>query len=441
VTGRTTEWRNWAGLESARPRRVEDPADTAAIVAAVERARTEGTTVKMVGTGHSFTAISAPEHTMLRPTGLGGITAVDRDAMTVTALAGTRLEDLNRGIEALGLSLHNMGDIAEQTLAGATSTGTHGTGGVVASLSAQVCGLTMVTGTGGVLSVSETENPELLDLVRVGLGALGVITTLTFRVEPLFVLEAHETPMSWDEALGGFDQRVSEHHHVDTYWFPHTDRVLTKANDRLDADPGRPGDMAPLSRLRSWWDDELLANQVFGALHHVTNRVPAVVPTVNQVTSRLLSARTYSDVAHRVFTSPRGVVFREMEYAVPRAAGLAALRECRAAIDASDLRITFPVEIRVTPADDIALSTSTGRDSLYLAFHTHRGVDHVEYFALLEPILRAHDGRPHWGKVHTRTAADLAPAYPRFGEFLDLRDRLDPDRVFANAYLRRVLGD
>jgi FAD-linked oxidoreductase len=431
-----TEWKNWSGLESARPQRVEEPADTAAIVAAVERARRERSTVKMVGTGHSFTAISAPEGTMLRPTNLGGILAVDRDAMTVTALAGTQLKVLNAQLEGLGLSLHNMGDIAEQTLAGATSTGTHGTGGVAASLSAQICGLELVTGTGEVVRATETENPELLEFGRVGLGALGVLTTLTFRVEPLFALEANETPMSWDEALDGFDERAATHHHVDTYWFPHTDRLMVKTNDRLD-----DLDVEPLSRLREWWDDEFLSNSLFGALNHLTNAVPSIIPTFNQLSSRLLSARTYSDVAHRVFTSPRTVVFREMEYAVPREAGLTALREARAALDRSDLRVTFPVEIRVTPADDIPMSTSTGRDSFYLAFHTHRDADHRAYFALIEPIMRAHDGRPHWGKVHTRTAADLAPAYPRFEEFLALRDRLDPDRVFANPYLRRVLGD
>ena len=431
-----TEWRNWSGLEAARPARVEEPADTAAIVAAVERARTERSTVKMVGTGHSFTAISAPEHTMLSPARLGGILSVDREAMTVTALAGTRLEVLNAQLEAMGLSLHNMGDIAEQTLAGATSTGTHGTGGIAASLSAQVCGLELVTGTGEVVTATEAENPELLELARVGLGALGVLTEITFRVEPLFVLEANETPMSWDEALDGFDERAASHHHVDTYWFPHTDRMLTKTNDRRAT-----LDTEPLPALRKWWDDDFLSNSLFGALNHLTNAVPAIIPRFNQVSSRLLSARSYSDVAHKVFTSPRDVVFREMEYAVPREAGLTALREARAAIDRSDLRITFPVEIRVTPADDIALSTSYGRDSLYLAFHTHRDADHRAYFALVEPILRAHGGRPHWGKVHTRTAADLAPAYPRFEDFLALRDRLDPDRVFANPYLRRVLGE
>jgi FAD/FMN-containing dehydrogenase len=117
------------------------------------------------------------------------------------------------------------------------------------------------------------------------------------------------------------------------------------------------------------------------------------------------------------------------------------LREARAVLDRADLRITFPVEIRVAPADDVPLSTASGRDSFYLAFHTHRDVDHREYFELLEPVLRAADGRPHWGKLHSRTAADLAPAYPRFDDFLTLRERLDPDRVFANAYLRRVLGE
>jgi FAD/FMN-containing dehydrogenase len=309
---------------------------------------------------------------------------------------------------------------------------------VAASLSAQICGLELVTGTGEVLRATEDSNPELLEFGRLGLGALGVLTTITFRVEPLFVLEANETPMSWDEALDGFDQRVAEHHHVDTYWFPHTDRMMTKTNDRLDIGVD---EAEPLSRLSGWWEDEFLSNTLFGALNQVTNRFPGSIRRVNQLTGRMLSARSYSDAAHKVFVSPRTVVFREMEYAVPREAGIAALREARAALEASRLNITFPVEIRVTPADDIPMSTSTGRDSMYLAFHTHRDADHLEYFALLEPIMRAHDGRPHWGKVHTRTAADLAPAYPRFEEFLALRDRLDPDRVFANPYLRRVLGD
>jgi FAD-linked oxidoreductase len=433
-----TVWRNWSGLETAAPTRVEGPGDVADVVAAVERARAGSSTVKMVGTGHSFTAIAVPEATMLTPHRLTGIVSVDRDAMTVTALAGTLLKVLNLELEGLGPSLHNMGDIAEQTLAGAISTGTHGTGGHAAGLAAQVEALELVTGTGEVLRATPTENPDVLEMARLGLGALGILTTVTFRVEPLFLLEAHEQPMSWDEALGSFDAMVTASHHVDLYWFPHTDRMLAKRNDRLDADVA---DAEPLPRWRAWLDDDFLANTVFGAACVAANRVPAAIPRLNGLLARALGARSYSDVAHRVFTARRDVVFREMEYALPRAAGLDALREARRAIEASDWRIGFPVEIRVSPADDVPLSTANGRDTLYLAFHTHRDADHTAYFAGIEPIMRAHDGRPHWGKLHTRTAADLAPAYPRFGEFLAMRDRLDPDRVFANAHLRRILGD
>jgi FAD/FMN-containing dehydrogenase len=358
--------------------------------------------------------------------------------MTVTAYAGTQLKVLNATLETLGLSLHNMGDIAEQTLAGAISTGTHGTGGTAAGLAAQVVGLELVTGTGELLRATPTENPDVLDVARVGLGALGILTTITFRVEPLFVLEAVEEPFGWDEGLEVYDALTEKADHVDMYWFPHTDRLQIKQNFRRGTDLSIA---EPLSRAQRMLDDRFLQNTLFGAATAVLNRVPAAIPGFNRVGARLLSHRTYSDVAHRVFVAERNVIFREMEYAVSREAGLDVLRACRKALDASDLRISFPVEIRVAPADDIPLSTASGRDSFYLAFHTHRAAEHRDYFALMEPILRDHDGRPHWGKVHTRTAADLAPAYPRFGDFLAMRDRLDPQRVFANDHLRRVLGD
>jgi FAD-linked oxidoreductase len=430
-----TSWHNWAATTSVTPTEVRTPRDTDDVVAAVDRARERRTTVKMPGTGHSFTGIAAPEGIMLSPTQLAGIVAVDRDALTVTALAGTPLKVLNTSLEALGLTLHNMGDIAEQTIAGATSTGTHGTGGLVASLSAQIAGLELVTGTGEVLSASETENPDVLAVARIGLGALGILTALTFRVEPLFTLEAHEFPMPWSEALGRFDEMAADNHHFELFWFPHTERTLVKANNRTVDDPD------PLSGFRRWLDDDFLSNTVFGLANRVGNARTSWIPRINEIAGRALSERTYSDIPHKVFTSPRTVVFREMEYAVPREAGLDALRAVRRWIDASGLNISFPIEVRTTPADDIALSTSSGRDSMYLAFHVNAQTDHTAYFNGVEDILRGYDGRPHWGKLNSRTAADLEPAYPRWKEFQVLRDRLDPDRVFSNDYLRRVLGE
>ena len=404
--GLVGEWRNWCGLESARPQAVYAPRTTEDVVTAVDVARAAGTTVKMAGTGHSFTAIAAPEHTQLLPHELTGILAVDRNAMTVTARAGTPLHVLNEELERLGLSLHNMGDIAEQTLAGAVSTGTHGSGGRAASLAAQVAGFELVTGTGEVVRASATENPDVFDIGRVGLGALGVLTSLTFEVEPTFVLRAHERPVTWDEGVGSLLDLAEEHEHVDAYWFPHTDRMQVKTNDRVDA-------ADPLPRWRACLDDDLLANtRLLGRSTGSGRRsLPRCRPSTRSRRGRSPSAPT--PTSPTASSPPRArSCSSEMEYALPRAAGLDALREARRAIEASDWRISFPVEIRVVPADDIPLSTGYGRDSIYLAFHTWVGVDHLPYFTGIEPILRDHGGRPHWGKVHTRTAEDLAPAYP-----------------------------
>lgn len=433
-----TTWTNWAGTAAATPRATSTPVDEAAVVAAVERARAAGSTVRMVGTGHSFTDVAATDGELLHPHALTGVVDVDHDAGTVTARAGTPLKELNATLERLGLSLHNMGDIAEQTLAGATSTGTHGSGGRVAGLSAQLVGLRLVTGTGEVLEADATTNADVLDLGRVALGALGVLTELTFAVEPLFLVRADERPMTWTEAVDDLDGLLDAHDHVDLHWFPHTDRLLSKRNDRLDV----PVDRAePLGRVRRLLDDELLANGAFGAMVAVGNRVPAAVPPLNRLATRALAPRTFSDVAHRVLTSPRRVRFREMEYAVPRADAVDVLREVRRVLDSSEHRLGFPVEVRSAPADDVPLSTAHGRDSVYVAVHVPRAVDHRPCFGRVEPVLRAAGGRPHWGKLHTFDAADVAAAYPRLDDFLALRERLDPDRVLANDHTRRVLGD
>ncbi|MGN0065476.1 MAG: D-arabinono-1,4-lactone oxidase [Nocardioides sp.] len=431
------DWSNWAGLAHAQVSEVLSPPDAAAVQEAVTRARDAGRRVKMVGTGHSFTDISAPQDVMLRPDRMGGIVSVDREAMTATALAGTPLKVLNASLAEMGLSLHNMGDIDEQTLAGATATGTHGTGGVAAGLAAQIAGLELVTGTGELLRANAQENPDVFEVARVGLGALGILTTITFKVEPLFLLEAHEQPMEWSRLVSEYDDLAADCHHLDVFWFPHTDRAMVKQNRRLAADVS---EAEPPSRFAAWWEDEFISNTVLGLMCNLTNRAPSTIPTFNQIAGRALSERRYSDIAHQVFTSPRRVVFREMEYAVPREVGIEVLKECRKALDASDWKINFPVEIRNAPADDIPLSTANEQDSFYLAFHTHGDADHTAYFAGIEEILKAHGGRPHWGKLHTRDADELRGVYPRFEQFLAMRDRLDPDRVFANPYLERVLG-
>ncbi|WP_413759233.1 D-arabinono-1,4-lactone oxidase [Streptomyces sp. MMBL 11-3] len=435
VSGKSGTWRNWAGNVTARPAREVAPASVEELSAIVRKAAEDGLRVKAVGTGHSFTAAAATDGVLIRPHLLTGIRRIDREGGTVTVEAGTPLKRLNLALAREGLSLTNMGDIMEQTVSGATSTGTHGTGRDSASLAAQIKGLEMVTADGSVLTCSEKENPEVFAAARVGLGALGVITAITFSVEPLFLLTAREEPMGFDEVTDSFEELFAENEHFEFYWFPHTGNCNTKRNNR-SAGPERP-----VGTVRGLYEDEFLSNGLFQAVNYVGRAVPATIPSIARISSRALSARTYTDIPHKVFTSPRRVRFTEMEYAVPRAAVVEALRELKAMVDRSPLRISFPVEVRTAPGDDIALSTASGRDSAYIAVHMFRGTPYQAYFSAAERIFTAHEGRPHWGKVHTRDAEYLAGAYPRFGEFTRLRDRLDPERRFGNDYLRRVLGE
>ncbi|MEV7246683.1 D-arabinono-1,4-lactone oxidase [Streptomyces sp. NPDC093248] len=433
-SARNGTWRNWGGNVSARPAREVAPASVEELAAEVRRAAEDGLKVKAVGTGHSFTSIAATDGVLIRPRLLTGIRGVDREAMTVTVEAGTPLKRLNAALAREGLSLTNMGDIMEQTVSGATSTGTHGTGRESASIAAQIRGLELVTADGSVLTCSEKENPEVFAAARIGLGALGVVTAITFAVEPLFLLTAREEPMPFDRVIAEFDQLWAENEHFEFYWFPHTGNTNTKRNNR-SAGPERP-----VGRLAGWFEDEFLSNGVFEVAQWVGRAAPAAVPAIARVSSKALSARTYTDIPYQVFTSPRRVRFVEMEYAVPRAALADTLRELRTMVDRSRLRVSFPVEVRTAPADDITLSTASGRDSAYIAVHMFRGTPYQAYFTAAERILTAHEGRPHWGKVHTRDAAYFSGVYPRFAEFTALRDRLDPERLFQNDYLRRVLG-
>ncbi|GAA3767295.1 D-arabinono-1,4-lactone oxidase [Streptomyces phyllanthi] len=427
-------WRNWAGNVVSRPVREVTPASVEELSAAVRQAAEDGLRVKAVGSGHSFTAAAATDGVLIRPQLLAGIRKIDRDAMTVTVEAGTPLKRLNMALAREGLSLTNMGDIMEQTVSGAASTGTHGTGRESGSIAAQIKGLELVTADGSVLTCSEKENPDVFASARIGIGALGIVTAITFAVEPIFLLSAREEPTPFDKVLADFDELWAENEHFEFYWFPHTGNTNTKRNNRS------AGPEKPVGQLSGWIEDEFLSNGVFQVANWVGRAVPGTIPTIAQISSRALSARTYTDIPYKVFTSPRRVRFVEMEYAVPREALVETLRELKAMVDRSPLRVSFPVEVRTCPADDITLSTASGRDSAYVAVHMFKGTPYQAYFTAAERIFTAHEGRPHWGKVHTRDADYFSKVYPRFGEFTALRDRLDPDRRFQNDYLRRVLG-
>ena len=434
----TVPWRNWGRTHSATPRQVVRPHDAGEVAELIATTRRRGGTVKPVGAGHSFSGIAVPDDLQLDMSAMRGLLGVDAERRHVTLKGGTPLFEIPELLAPHHLAMANLGDVDRQTITGAISTGTHGTGLAFGGISTQVTAATVVTGTGDVVHIGD-DDPDLA-AVALGLGALGVVVDVTLACVDAFHLHAEETPMSADDAIGGFLDRVRSCDHHEFYWFPHTDCALGKTNTRL----GSLAEVSGPSRLRRWIDDELLSNKVFGVLCEAGSRVPSLVPSIAQVSGRALSGRSYTDSSTRVFVSSRTVRFREMEYAVDLDAVPSVLREIRSMIDRRRYRVSFPVEVRAAASDDLMLSTASGRTSGYIAVHRYHRDDPADsdaYFADVEAIMAEHRGRPHWGKMHTRDADALRDLYPRFDEFRAVRDRFDPDRVFANAYLDRVLGN
>lgn len=432
--GRRDTWTNWAGNQSARPLSIERPTSEAQLSELVTRAAHHGHTVKAVGAGHSFTAAACTDGHLVSLDELAGLVDVDRAAGTVTVQGGIRLSDLNVLLHSLGLALPNLGDIAYQSISGAISTATHGTGRTLTGLAGQVAGLRVVAGDGSIMDLGPNKHTDLFEAAKVGVGALGIISTVTLNVVPEFRLRAVEGAKPLDVIMENLDELVESNDHFEFFWIPHTKWALTKQNNRTDDPVHIP------STVRRWYSDTFLSNYAFGAVCRIGRARPQLIP---RLATALPSSgvSTYVDHSYRVFTSPRLVRFVEMEYAIPRAACPEALSRVRRMIEDRGYLVNFPVEVRFTAPDDIPLSTAHGRETAYIAVHMYKGMEFEPYFRDVTAIMADFAGRPHWGKMHFLGADELEELYPRWNDFRKARQRLDPMRTFANDYTRRVLGD
>ena len=426
-------WRNWAGNQKASPLSIESPRSVDELAALVASASDLGQKVKAVGSGHSFTSAAATNGRMVRLESLSGILNVDRAKCQVTVGAGTRLSDLNTLLHSEGLALANLGDIAYQTVAGAISTSTHGTGKALTGLAGQVVAMKLINGQGEIIECSKSVNPQIFDVARVSVGALGIITEYTLQAVPSFRLRALEQPMRLDDVMENAHDLASAHDHFEFFWIPHTKWALTKRNNRTE------DELQPLPRVKGWIEKTFMENYAFGAVCRVGRARPSLIP---RLATALPSSgsREYVDQSYKIFASPRIVRFYEMEHALPVEALVPALKEIRAMVDRKGYLLNFPVEVRFTKGDDGPLSTAYGRDSAYIAVHVYKGMECEPFFRDVEDILRAYDARPHWGKMHYRDAEELSKLYPRWDEFIALRDQLDPRRTFSNAYSDTVFG-
>lgn len=422
-------WSNW-GRNQESVAEVLTPGSIEDVAAALSRAAEAGRRVKVVGSGHSFTSIAVADDQRMYVNRLSHLIGVDGPLVTVQA--GMPLSTLNQVLAEHGLAMPNLGDIDAQTVAGAVSTGTHGTGLGYGTLASCVDSVTMVTASGSIERYT-ADSPEF-SAVRLGLGALGVLVEVTLRCVPAFTLLADERPMALPDVLAGLDDWLPANDHVEFFWYPYTDRAQLKINKRVDEND------RPLSRFRGWLDDDFLSNTVWQGFCSLGRRFPGTVPALNSISARALSARTYTGRSHEVFCSLRKVKFTEMEYEVPRAALPEVLGALTRILTELPFKVQFPIEVRFTGPDDVWLSHGHGRESAYIAVHQYFGAEYEPYFRAFEAVCTALGGRPHWGKLHYRDAESLRPVYPRFDDFLAVRDRLDPHRMFTNDYLVRVLG-
>jgi L-gulono-1,4-lactone dehydrogenase len=429
-TGGGREWCNWTGDQRCAPRTLARPSTTAELQGLIGAA--EGA-VRLAGSGHSFSNIVLTDDTLIELAGMDRVLDVDTSARLVTVEGGITIHKLNESLAAHGLALENLGDVDAQTIAGAVSTATHGTGATLRNLPSQVSALELVLADGTLLACDKSD-PETLRAARVSLGALGAIATVTLRCVPAFTLHGVDRPEPLETVLAGFEERIAENEHFEFYVFPHCRTALTRANNRTEAPP------RPRSRARAWLEDVLLVNHAFGALCRLGRRFPDRIPQINRLVTRLAGQSRRTDRSDRIFTSPRLVRFTEMEYSLPRAEIPGALSRVLELIDEEKFAVPFPIEVRTVAEDDALLSTAHGRDSGYIAVHMFEGMNWTPYFVAVEAVLQALDGRPHWGKRHSQSAATLRPRYTEWDRFQAIRSRLDPGGRFQNDYTRRVLG-
>jgi FAD/FMN-containing dehydrogenase len=386
-------WRNWAGNVSCEPRARRDANSEADVVAALREAAREGLGVRVAGSGHSFSPLVATDGLLLSLDGLAGIARHEPEPRRVWVRAGTKLHDLGQVLHTHGLALENLGDVDVQALGGALATGTHGTGRALPNLSARVSGLRLVLADGSLRVVRQEDEPELLAAARVSLGALGVVTAARIECVPAYRLHERVERLPIDDCLASLEERCAATRHFEFFWYPARDLAEAKAI-------------------------------------HPTEQPPEAI-----------AGKKYERIgwSHEILPSVREQRFVEMEYALPAEAGPACFRAVRARMRERHAEVVWPVEYRTLRADDAWLSTAHARETVTLSLHQDAALPWQEFFADLEPLLREHEGRPHWGKRHGLSARELEPLYPRFDAFRRLAAELDPARRFVNAHLSALL--
>jgi len=366
--------------------------------------------VRVAGSGHSFTPLVQTNDVLLSLEHIQGIEEIDYERSTVTVLAGTRLKTLGEDLYARGLAQENLGGIDAQSVAGAISTGTHGTGIRFGSLSTQVEGLTLVTATGELLECSPERNADIFKAAQVSSGALGVIAKVKLRVVAAKRLHFKSHRERLSDCLTNLEHYNQEHSHFEFFWFPHTPWLQVKFLDETEA---------PVSKSSLWgnFNKIVLENGLYWLLSECCRLLPPLSRIISTISAMGVAPVNEVNYSHRLYAAPRMVRLQAMEYNIPAEHVQTVLSEIQACINQHRFQVHFPLGCRFVHADDIWLSPAYQRESAYIGVHMYRGMEYKSYFRHIEEIFQRYKGRPHWGKMHTQDAVRLATLYPHWARF------------------------
>ena len=419
-------WKNWSGNQVCYPNLRAAPGSVAELQTLVKE--TPGI-IRSVGAGHSFSALVPTDDTIVSTRRLSGLVSVDKAAGTATLQAGSLLNEIGPLLAEQGQALVNMPDIDQQTLAGAISTSTHGTGRNLMSLSGYVEQIELVTADGDLMQCDQNNNPELFHAARVGLGALGIITKVKLKNRDAFKLQREAEWMSFEEVLEQAATLSESNRNFEFFYFPFTGMVLTDRLNETDA---------PIQR-----NEEIDGNSGVMDLKMARDYLswsPKLREMIVGSYMKTMDGHSNIDHSYAIYANDRNVRFNEMEYHLPAETALEALQEVKALVETDFPEVFFPFECRFIAADDAWLSPFYQRETISIAVHRFFEEDFKAMFAAVEPIFRKYGGRPHWGKLNTLGAEDFSALYPKWKDFLAVREHYDPSGKFLNAYLKKAFG-
>jgi FAD-linked oxidoreductase len=428
----SNSWSNWSGSVQCNPKEIVKPSSIEEIQEVVRKCAAGKASIRVVGSGHSFTGLVGTNGTLMSLDSYQGLENIDVQNKQAVVRAGTKLKALGETLLNNGLAQVNLGDIDVQSIAGATSTGTHGTGVKLGSVATQVIEITLVTAKGEVLVCSEMQNKEIFKAAQVALGALGIVTKVKLQLVPAYKLKYVKEKLNLDECLNNLEKYKTENRNFEFYWFPHTNTIQAKMLNITEEEPLKGSFM-------KYFNDMVLENGAFKVLSELCRIFPSFSKTVSKISAGAVSTGLDINYSSRIYATPRLVKFQEMEYNLPAEHAVQVIKEMRDSINKNNFRVHFPVEVRFVKGDDIYLSPAYQRDSVYIAVHMYKGMEYKTYFDAMETIFKKYNGRPHWGKMHTRTAAELSQLYPMWGKFQEIRTQLDPEGLFMNDYLKRLM--